>query len=269
MIKYSIVTPVYLYDQERAKLFKKCIQSVRKQHFDNILYEHIIVNDGSILPFNISKHNNIRVINQPNLQRITAYNTGLKEAKGEIIVLLDSDDELEPNALQIIDEAFKKNPTQRIFNFGCSFIHKDGATNQRGPFRPKKKKVGHVVFGGGNIVNGTFVFKREVYDKLGGFPEHHIKDIDCTELNYPAHSEQEKPFIRDLWMTSPYDFSAYAQLEFREIQKFFMVKHPDHPKLLVRELGNPFGNDYYLFYKYTRKYHSKPIDEYILKVHLK
>ena len=113
--------------------------------------------------------------------------------------------------------------------------------------------MGHKVFGGGNIVNGTFVFHRSVYDDLGGYPPHDIKDIDCSEINYGGK--------RELHMTSPYDFSAYAQIEFPEIREYFMVNHIAEPHKIIKELGNPWGNDYYLFYKYTRKYHSKPMDE--------
>ena len=99
----------------------------------------------------------------------------------------------------------------------------------------------------------SYVSIRSVYDKLGAFPPHRVQNIDCSELNYGGP--------RVLWMTSPYDFSAHAQLEFPEIRQYFMVNHVAEPHKIIKELGNPWGNDYYLFYKYTRKYHSKPIDE--------
>lgn len=271
-MKFSIITPVYLseYDKDRrVPLFKKCIESVNQQDFDHNNFEHIIVNDGSTLSINIPDYPHIRVINQPNLQRLTAYNTGFKAARGEWITLLDSDDAYTPNFLSRIQQEIESSPSYKMFNCGCVFVHKDGVEVLRDPFMPKEKKVGHEIFGGGNIVNGTFVFHREIYDKLGAFPPHEVKDIDCTSINYPQYKDQEKPYVRNLQMASPYDFSAYAQIEFPEIQKFFMEKHPDHPELLVKELGNPFGNDYYLFYKYTRKYKSKPIKEYLLRVNLK
>lgn len=145
-----------------------------------------------------------------------------------------------------------------MFNFGCTFIHKDGGTNTRDPFMPKRKrKGGHEIFGGGKIVNGTFTFHRRIWEELGAFPE------GIKTIKVPWYKETE------LFWTSPYDFSAYAQAEFPEIQPYFQVKHPDHPAGLPKELGNPYGNDFYLFYKYTRKYQSKPIKEYLLKVNLK
>lgn len=260
MKRFSIVTPIYIGEdhekKRRLKFFPKCVESVRKQTFKGD-FEHIIVNDGSTIRFNIKSHDRLKIVDQKNLNRITAYNTGFKAAKGEIICVLDSDDEYKPNYLDAVDKLFKKNPKYKLFNFGCELVHSDGGSSKRRAFRPKKKKVGHEVFGGGQIVNGTYVFSREVYDDLGAFPEG-IKTIDV-----PWYKKTE------LFWTSPYDFSSYAQVEFPEIKPHFQVKHPDHPKGLPKELGNPWGQDYYLFYKYTRRYHSKPVDKYLYKVNLK
>lgn len=243
--------------ERRIKLFAKTIESVKNQTFPKEKFEHIIVNDGSSVPITIPNYPWIKVIDQGNLQRLTAYNNGFKAAKGEIITLLDSDDEYDPDYLSEVDSWFKRWPNYKLFNFGCRLFHTDGNESLRGAFRPKRKKVGHEVFGGGQIVNGTFVFSREVFEELGAFPEG-VKTIDV-----PWYKKTE------LFWTSPWDFSAYAQAEFPEIQPYFQEKHPDHPAGLPRELGNPYGNDFYLFYKYTRRYHSKPIDKYLYVVHLK
>lgn len=257
MKKISIITPVYAADQERANQLIRCIESVKNQTYDHNFIEHIIINDGSSYPLFTPNYPWIKIIEQQNLQRLTAYNNGFKASTGDIICMLDSDDEYVSEALEKISEWYKKYPKYEMFNFGCSYVHKDGGTNKRDAYKPKKEKVGHEIFGGGKIVNGTFVFSRKVYQTLGAFPEG-IKTIDV-----PWYKNTE------LFWTSPYDFSAYAQVEFPEIQPYFQVKHPDHPKGLPKELGNPYGQDYYLFYKYTRKYHSKPIDEYLEVVHLK
>ena len=259
-MRFSIITPVFIVDEDQKNELLRCIESIKNQTYNHEDFEHIIVNDGSIYPVDIPKYPWIKLINEPNLQRITAYNNGFKEAKGEIFCVLDGDDEYSNVYLERVDFFFKKWPKYKIFNFGCEYRHRDGGISFRDAFRPKKKKVGHEVFGGGNVVNGTFVFHRSVYSALGAFPSHHIEDIDCDVIGYGGP--------RELWMTSPYDFSAYAQMEFPEIRPYFQVVHPDHPKGLVRELGNPFGNDFYLFYKYTRKYHSKPIKgKYLYIVH--
>ena len=254
-LKISIITPVYVADQERADQLLRCIESVKNQTFSKENFEHVIVNDGSSFPLEIPNYPWIKVVNQPNQNRITAYNTGFKSAQGEIFCLLDSDDEYEETYAEEVVGFFKKYPKFKLFNFGCTYMHTDGVRTQRGPFKPKKKKIGHKVFGGGNIVNGTFVYHRTIWESLGAFPE----GIKTIEVPWYKNTE--------LFWTSPYDFSSYAQVEFPEIQPHFQVKHPDHPKGLPKELGNPWGNDFYLFYKYTRRYHSKPIDKFLYIVH--
>lgn len=271
-LRFSVITPIYVgedHDKERRiSLFQKCIKSIVSQDFLGN-YEHIIVNDGCSVDINFPHNPHVRLVNQANLNRIVAFETGLKESKGEIICFLDSDDEYLPTYLSTVDNTFKNNPEYDLINFGNINVYPDGTEAKREVFKPKEEKVGHEIFSGGKIVNGTFCFKRKIYEDLGGFPPKELHSVDCTELNYPQYEGQEEPYIRDLYMTSPYDFSAAAQLEFPELQQFYMVKHPNHPKHLVKEFGNPWGQDFYLFYKYTRKYHSLPVDEHLLKVNLK
>lgn len=270
-MRFSIVTPIFVgedYEKERRlKLFRECCESVLAQDFSD--FEWVIVNDGSGIDITVPKDERVRVVTQPNQNRIVSFETGLRESKGDIICFLDSDDRYEPNYLSLVSEIFEKNPKYSVINFGNKNISPDGSTWLRDEFCPKKKKVGHEVFQGGQIVNGTFCFKREVYEKVGGFPPLEMNDVDCTSINYPQYDGQPEPYMRSLYMTSPYDFSAAAQLEFPELQKFYMVKHPDHPKNLVKEFGNPWGQDFYYFYKITRKYHSLPVHIHPLIVNLK
>lgn len=260
---FSIITPVFISHEKRAKQLKRCINSIILQTYPKSLIEYIIVNDGSIIPFTIPDRDWIRVINQPNMQRISAYETGLKHARNEVICFLDSDDRYTAIYLEKVNQMLNDYPDYKMFNFGSIHIHKDGKQTYRDPFEPKAEKVGHEVFGGGNIVNGTFVFKKEVYDDLGGFPPPIIKNVDCTEINYPAGGDQ---YIRELTMASPYDFSAWFQLTFPETRQFFMVNVESEPNKIIKEIGNPFGQDYALAYKYTRKYHMKPIHEHLYQV---
>lgn len=249
----SIITPAHIYSEETYKELLRAIESVKNQTYKNI--ELIVVNDGSTVPVKIPKYAWLKVINQENLQRYTAYNTGFKAAKGDVFACLDHDDELDPEYCKNVNNWFKKYP-EKIFNFGCGYIHADGGFAYREAFEPKKEKVGHEVFGGGTIVNGTFVFHKSVYNKLGGFPPPVVKNIDCTDINYGG--------VRDLNMVSPYDFSAWYQMKYPEIRQYFMVNHENEPNKIIKELGNPFGNDYALFYQYTRKYHSRPMREKFL-----
>lgn len=259
MTTFSIVTPVHLWSDDRVKKFEVCAQSVRNQKFKD--FEWIVIDDGSAVDY---LWNNIvdiatTIIHQPHLERINALNAGFKEVKGDWIVLLDSDDELDPEYLSTFYSYINRFPKAKMFNCGAKYIHIDGRITERGPFKPKKKKVGHEIFGPGNIVNGTFVFSKAILDDLGAFPPMYIENVDCSKLNYGG--------VRRLAMSSPYDFSAAAQLEFPELQQFFFIDRAHDPNKAIKELGNPWGQDNYLFYKYTRKYHSISFNKNLYLVH--
>lgn len=261
---YSIVTSVNLWNIERIEKFTKCVQSVQNQIFRD--FEWVIVDDGSTEPFlwdEVLKDTNARVIHKEHEERVIGYEEGFKEAKGQWVAMLDSDDEYDRFYLQTLLEVIQANPGCKMFNFGAYYRYVNGKIHyeKREPFEPKMLEVGHEVFGGGNIPWGTFIFHRSVYEDLGGFPPKVIKDIDCTEINYGG--------VRDLFMNTPYDFSAYAQIQFPELRKFFMVDHEAEPQKIIKELGNPWGQDTYLFYKFTRTYWSQPIKEYIYIVNPK
>ena len=89
MPKYSIIIPVY----DVEKYIKKCLDSVFNQTYNN--YEVIVVNDGTKdNSMEIVKNYNVITINQKNQGLSMARNNGVKKAKGEYLLFLDSDDYL-------------------------------------------------------------------------------------------------------------------------------------------------------------------------------
>ena len=96
----SIVVPVY----NTEPYLRKCIESIINQTFRNI--EIIAVNDGStdnsggVLSDYASIDNRITVINQRNQGLSAARNAGMKIAKGEYIMFIDSDDWVAPDTCE-------------------------------------------------------------------------------------------------------------------------------------------------------------------------
>lgn len=92
MIKLSVIIPIY----NREKYIKKCLESIKKQSLKEI--EIICINDGStddslrILSEEARLDNRIKIINQNNKGASAARNAGIKEAKGEYCLNIDSDD---------------------------------------------------------------------------------------------------------------------------------------------------------------------------------
>lgn len=93
--KISVVVPVY----NAEKYIDRCIQSITGQIYNN--WELILVNDGStddslnILNKWCRTDSRIVVINQENSGPGIARNNGVKNASGEFVVFVDSDDYLD------------------------------------------------------------------------------------------------------------------------------------------------------------------------------
>jgi glycosyltransferase involved in cell wall biosynthesis len=100
----SIIVPVYNVED----YIRPCIESIFKQGLNDDDFEVIIVNDGTednsigVIQDIINEHNNVTVINQENQGLSVARNNGIALAKGEYILMLDSDDLLIENRLPIL-----------------------------------------------------------------------------------------------------------------------------------------------------------------------
>ncbi len=105
----SIIVPVYNVE----KYLSDCINSIINQTYKNI--EIILIDDGSndtspnICDQYEKKDNRIRVIHKQNEGVSIARNVGLKNAIGDWIAFVDSDDWLELNYLEELVAVAKKN----------------------------------------------------------------------------------------------------------------------------------------------------------------
>ena len=105
----TILTPTY----NRKKYLKKAYDSLIIQTDKN--FEWLIIDDGSndetkeyINSLKQEKKVNIRYYYKDNGGKHTALNLGTKEAEGELILILDSDDYLDKNAVENINKYWKK-----------------------------------------------------------------------------------------------------------------------------------------------------------------
>ena len=104
----SIIVPCY----NSEKRIKRCINSLISQTYSNI--EILAINDGStdwtlkILNKYKQLDNRIRVFSQKNIWAGGARNVWIKNAKWTYITFVDSDDELEQNAINVITSILNK-----------------------------------------------------------------------------------------------------------------------------------------------------------------
>ena len=105
MPKFSIVIPVYNVE----KFIKRTLDSIKSQTFKD--YEVIVVNDGSTdKSMDIVKKYDVKIINSKHVEVSEARNIGAKQAKGEYLVFLDSDDWWDKDLLKEVSKSLDNDP---------------------------------------------------------------------------------------------------------------------------------------------------------------
>jgi glycosyltransferase involved in cell wall biosynthesis len=132
MMLVSIIIPVY----NTVEYLRRCLDSVIIQTYSNI--EIIVVNDGStdgsldvINEFSRADER-IKIINhQVNKGNGVGRNRALRQAEGEYVLFVDSDDFIEPTAVEaVVNKAVGNNADVVIFGH-TEYI----------PYAPKNKKI--------------------------------------------------------------------------------------------------------------------------------
>lgn len=223
--KFSIILPTH----NRANMLHRALNSVAAQTYPD--FELVIIDDYStdktkdlVEEYGDERFTYIR--QEERTERVVATNRGMKEATGEWLCFLDSDDMYVPYYLEMLSMAITEAPKAKIFNFGGFNVHRNYTTTLREPFRPEKKGKGHEMFRSGGIANGHFIFKRELLDEVGYLPE----GMNC-------------------WL-----FADAFKEKFPELKPLYENQ---------AELGNPWGQDFALAYMLTRKHYSIPLDIYL------
>lgn len=118
-IFFSIIVPVYNVE----KYVYACLDSILSQTYRH--YEVICINDAStdnsykILYNFANKHEHVKIINNiVNGGLSYSRNRGIKEARGDYILFVDSDDYIEKKTLEILANNLRKSPVDFLnFNY--------------------------------------------------------------------------------------------------------------------------------------------------------
>lgn len=234
MPKISIIVPVY----NTERYLSECLDSILLQTFMD--YEVICINDGStdnsakILEKYKKSDKRIKIITQKNSGVVLARNNAIKEAKGEFIYILDSDDIIEETTLEKSYKAITAGKgdiiTCRVFNFG---------ENSGGELRfpvPNKRNMAT----GGCLVNAA-LFRKELFDKLGGFDSTFAKGIEDYDFYLNACYRQNAKFYRIpeilfFYRKKPITESRQLQFEkyyYEELTNKLNIKYPEMKKYRV------------------------------------
>jgi glycosyltransferase involved in cell wall biosynthesis len=204
----SVIMPVYNVEAYVGD----AIRSVLVQTFSNI--ELIVVDDGgadgSMAICRSFDDPRIRIVIQRNRGLAGARNTGIAQARGRYIALLDSDDLWEPGKLAIHVTHLDAHPDVGASYGGSELI--DGAGRRLGIYQRPKPGIAAAkdVFCGRTIANGSVpVFRREMLEEgaLPGDRSGRVYYFDETL----RRSEDVECWTR-LALTSRFKFAAVPEI---------------------------------------------------------
>jgi cellulose synthase/poly-beta-1,6-N-acetylglucosamine synthase-like glycosyltransferase len=197
---FSIVIPTY-NEQDNIT---NCLDSILNQNYDKSLVDVVIV-DGQSSDKTIAKikeyqqkFSNISLLENPVRKTPTSLNIGIKQAKGEIIVILGAHASLDPDFIyfnnKYLNEMNLKVTGGTQINIGFNFVQKAIALAMENPFgmgsapyrwSKKEKFVDTVVYA---------AYKRELFNEIGYFEENFAISEDA-ELNWRIRKAGHKIFF--------------------------------------------------------------------------
>lgn len=175
---FSVVIPVY----NREGFIKKSIRSVLDQEYSR--FELIVVDDFSsdksrekVCEFLDSRIKLLEL--RENGGNAKARNEGWKNAKGEWVVFLDSDDWFETDYLSRLAEDIALSPETSFFWTGVRYVNKDDSVIKEEFWHPREVLPSTSFFDELRIgTNCGVAFRKELLERYHGFDESFRASVD-------------------------------------------------------------------------------------------
>lgn len=234
---FSVLVPTY----NQAQYLTETLDSIIAQSYPN--WEAVVVNDGStdataeVMERYADRDPRICAFHKKNGGVSTALNVGLKNAKGDWICWLSSDDLFESNCLETYKKAIEDDPQIKFFHaqhYELLESKKEKVTPaDRTPHIPSRE-LQTITFFGGNYVHGISVCgAREAFAAAGEFDEGLLfaQDVDMWMR---ISSRFETKFLSERVATTRIHDAATTS-------EFFEGGDYDYSRLLVNFLNErPF-----------------------------
>jgi GT2 family glycosyltransferase len=195
---FSIIIPNW--NGVRLQLLPTCLNALAAQTYRD--FEIIVVDDCSTddsREFLAREFPEVRVVvNEKNLGFAPSVNSGIRAARGDIVVLLNNDTEADPAWLAEIARAFEENPRAgmvacklRLFDqrdhihSAGDFYRVDGIPGNRGVWEKDAGQYDDArgVFG---ACGGAAAYRKAMLDEIGGFDEALGSYCEDVDLNWRA-----------------------------------------------------------------------------------
>lgn len=164
----SVITPTY----NRARFLPAAVASVLSQTFGD--FELIIVDDGSedntpdvLKPFLADRR--VRYVYQENQGQSHARNLALKQATGDFIAFLDSDDVWAPDKLEKQLAVFRANSEVDIVHGDEAIINEQGSVVSLQNMRRYSGRITRYLLADNSVSITTALVRRRCFDEMGGF----------------------------------------------------------------------------------------------------
>lgn len=174
-ILVSIVIPCY----NDAQYIEQAVNSALNQVYPD--KEVIVVDDGSDIETKAVlqkiERKITKLITQENKGQSTARNVGIRESKGEYILVLDSDDYFEPDFVEKAVAVFLENKNTKIVTCFANLILENEISYV---YKPKGGDIASFLCS--NNALGSAMFRNEDWQTSGGYDETMLQGFEDWEF---------------------------------------------------------------------------------------
>jgi len=178
MPRVSVIIPIY----NGAATIERALKSVFEQTFSD--FEIVVVDDGSTdeTPSVLAKFGDrIRMIRQSNRGFPGARNAAVAASRGELLALIDHDDQWLPRKLELTVAALDTDPDASLVYSDLIVVNEAGEESRSSPIgsdtahAPTMDEMLSRIW---PIMPSTVVMRRAAFDGAGGFGESLHEDLD-------------------------------------------------------------------------------------------
>ncbi len=167
-LRVSVIIPTY----NRRELVQRAIQSALAQTFRPL--EILVVDDGSTdgtAELVGSLPDPVHLWQQSNQGLAAARNAGIRRSRGDLIALLDSDDQWTPDKLARSVALLDERPECDVVYNAAAALSSSGRLQPPARRRAPDGWILNTLFERNFICDSSTVFHRRVWERIGGFDE--------------------------------------------------------------------------------------------------